>query len=77
MNTVLKQLGIKCIFSNPYRPQDNSCIENVHNFFKWMLAKFLSSADTEWGKILPFACSCFNTTPRADDLESPFFPHSR
>ena len=24
MNTVLKQLGIKCIYSNPYRPQGNS-----------------------------------------------------
>ena len=34
MNTVLNQLGIKCIFSNPYRPQGNSCIENVCNFLK-------------------------------------------
>ena len=24
MDTVLKQLGIKCIYSNPYRPQGNS-----------------------------------------------------
>ena len=34
MNTVLKQLGIKHIFSNPYRPQGNSHIENIHNFLK-------------------------------------------
>ena len=47
MNTVLKQLGIKCIFSNPYRPQGNSHIENVHNFLKRMLTKFLSSTDAE------------------------------
>ena len=40
MNTVLKQLGFKCIFSNPYRPQGNSCVENVHNFLKRMLTKF-------------------------------------
>ena len=33
MNIVLKQLGIKCIFSNPYRPQGNSHIENINNFF--------------------------------------------
>ena len=38
-----------------------------------MLTKFLSSADAEWGKILPFTSYCFNTTPTADDLESPFF----
>ena len=36
MNTILKQVGIKHIFSNPYRPQGNSCIEKVHNFLKRM-----------------------------------------
>ena len=35
--------------------------------------KFLSGSAAEWDKILPFACYCFNTTPTADDLESPFF----
>ena len=73
MNTVLKQLGIKHIYSNPYRPQGNSHIENVHNFLKRTLTKFLSSSDAEWDKVLPFACYCFNLTPTADDLESPFF----
>ena len=73
MNTVLKQLGIKYIFSNPCRLKGSSCIENVHNFLKRMLTKFLSSTDAEWDRILPFACYCFNTTPTADDLESPFF----
>ena len=32
MNAVLKQLGIKHNFSNPYRQQGNSCIGNVQNF---------------------------------------------
>ena len=73
MNSVLKHLGIKCIFSNPYRPQGNSCIENVHNFLKRTLTKLLSSSDAEWDKILLFACYCFNSTPTADDLESLFF----
>ena len=73
MNMVLKQLGMKCIFSNPYRPQGNSHIKNIHNFLKRTLAKFLSSSDAEWDRILPFACYCFNTTPTAYDLESSFF----
>ena len=73
MNTVLKQLGIKCIFSNPYRPQGNSHIKNVHKFLKRTLTKFLSSLDAEWDRVLPFACYCFNLTPTADDLESLFF----
>ena len=34
MNVVLKQFSIKCIFSNPYRPQSNSHIKNIHNFLK-------------------------------------------
>ena len=73
MNTVLKHLGIKHIFSNPYRPQGNSHIENVHNILKYTLTKFLSSSDTEWNRILPIACYCFNSTPTANDLESPVF----
>ena len=72
MNTFLSQLSIKQIFSNPYRPQGNSQIKNVHNFLKRTLTKFLSSFDAEWDEIFPFACYCFNTTPTADDLESPF-----
>ena len=73
MNTVLKQLGIKCIYSSPYRPQGNSRIKNVHNFLKRTLTKFLSSSDVKGVKVLPFACYCFNSTPTSDDLESPFF----
>ena len=53
-NTILKQLGIKHIYSNPYRPQGNSRIENVHNFLKRTLTKFLSSLDAEWDKVLAF-----------------------
>ena len=73
MNTVLKQLGIKHIYSNPYRLQGNSWIENIHNFLKRLLTKFLSSLDTKWDKVLPFACYCFNLTLTSEDLESPFF----
>ena len=72
MNTVLKQLSIKYIYSNPYRPQGNSCIENIHNFLKRTLTKFLSSWDAKWDKILP-SCYCFNLTQSADNLESQVF----
>ena len=73
MNTVLKQLGIKHIYSNPYRPQGNSRFKNVKNFLKRTLTKFLSSSDAKWDKVLPLACYCFDSTPASDDLESPFF----
>ena len=73
MNPILKQLGINYIYSNPYRPQGNSRIENVHNFIKRTLTKFLSSLDAKWDKVFPFACYCFNSTPMPDDLKSLFF----
>ena len=73
MNTVLKRLGIKCIYSNPYRPQGNSQIENIHNFLKRTLTKFRSSLDAKWDKVLPFTYYCLNLTLTSDDLESPFF----
>ena len=73
MNTVLKQLSIKCVYSNPCRPQGNSRIENVHNFLKRTLTKFLSGLDAKRDKVLPFTCYCFNSTPASDDLESPLF----
>ena len=73
MTTVLKQLGIKHIYSNPYRPQGNSQIENIHNFPKRTLTKFLSGLDAEWDKVLPFTCYCSNLTLTSDDFESPFF----
>ena len=73
INTILKHLGIKCIYWNPYRHQGNSRIENVHNFLKGLLTKFHSSLDAKRDKVLPFACYCFNSTPTSDDLESLFF----
>ena len=37
----IRSLGIKPIYSNPYRPQGNSRLENAHNFLKGTIAKFL------------------------------------
>ena len=76
LSSILSRTGASmvCLSDNgPLHPQGNSCIENVHNFLKRTLTKFLSSTDIEWDKILPFACYFFNTTLTADDVESPFF----
>ena len=50
-----KSLGIKPIYSNPYRPQGNSRLENVHNFLKCTISKFLHNSTLEWDDILPIA----------------------
>ena len=37
INEACDQLGIKRLFSNPFYPQGNAKVENVHNFLKWTL----------------------------------------
>ena len=68
-----KLLGIKPIYSNPYRPQGNSRLENTHNFLKHILSKFLHSNMLEWDDILPIAAYIYNIAPTVNDLKSLFF----
>ena len=42
-------LGIKEVFSSPYYPQDNGCIENVYNFQKMCIWKHVPS-ELAWMK---------------------------
>ena len=41
--SVFNNLGIKHNYSNAYYPQGNGRIENVHNFLKCVIAKFIYS----------------------------------
>ena len=43
-----KLLGIKPIYSNPYRLQGNSRLGNTHNFLKCTISKFLHHSTLEW-----------------------------
>ena len=71
--SVFDTLGIKCIYSNPYYPQSNGRIENVHNFLKWTVAKFTYGNPLKWDNALPLATYCYNVMPSVDDLESPYY----
>ena len=68
-----KSLGIKPICSNPYRLQGNSRLENMHNFLKHTISKFLHNSMLEWDDILPIAAYIYNIAPSINDLKSPFF----
>ena len=68
-----KSLGIKPIYSNPYRPQGNSRLENAYNFLKHTISKFLHSSTLEWDDILPIAAYIYSIAPTVNNLESPFF----
>ena len=66
---MLDTLGIKYIYSNPYYPQHNGRRENVHNFLKHTIAKFIYGNSLEWDDALPLANYCYNVAPSVGDLE--------
>ena len=68
-----RSLGIKPIYSNPYRLQGNSRLENADNFLKHTIAKFLHCSTCEWDDVLPIAVYVYNVAPSVNDLESSFF----
>ena len=68
-----KLLDNKPIYSNPYRPQGNSRLENAHNFLKYTISKFLHNSTLEWEHIVPIAAYVYNIAPTVNDLKSPFF----
>ena len=49
-NEACNQLGIKRLFSSPFHLQGNAKFEDVHNFLKWTLTKFLDNSDLERDK---------------------------
>ena len=69
--SVFDTLGIKCIYSNPYYPQGNGRIENVHNLLKCTIAKFTYGSQLKWDSALFLATNCCNIAPSVDDLGSP------
>ena len=69
--STFKSLGIKKIYSNPFYLIGNGRIENVHNFLKRTIAKYMHNSTLEWDDALRLAVYCFNVAPLVYDLESP------
>ena len=74
--SVFDTLGIKHIYSNPYYPQGNGRIENVHYFLKCTIAKFTYGSQLEWDDSLPLATYCYNIVPSVDDLRVALLSHT-
>ena len=67
-----EQCGMKILYSNPFYPQGNSRADNVHNFLKRILTKFVDSSNSELDELLSFACYCYNIFPSTNGAEPPF-----
>ena len=57
--STFKSLGIKRIYSNPSYPKGKGRLENIHNFLKRTIAKFMHSNTLEWDDPLPLAIYFF------------------
>ncbi len=71
--TVADQLGLKHIFSSPYYPQGNGCIENFHNFLKACIWKHLKCNELEWDDVTHLVCAAYNFVPNQHSKESAMF----
>ena len=71
--STFESLGIKQIYSNPFYPKGNGRVENVHNFLKRTISKFMHNRTLELGDALPLAVYCFSVAPLVNDFKSPFY----
>ena len=70
---VAKELGVKHkIYTVPYRPSSNGCIEGFHNFLKACISKHVSP-QLDWTNVIPLACAAYNFLFNEHSKESPFF----
>ena len=60
LNEVCDQLGIKRLSCNPFHPQGNAKVENMHNLLELTLTKFFDISDLELDELPPFTCYCYN-----------------
>ena len=65
---IMSILCTKWIYSNPYYPRGNSRMENIHNFLKRTMTKFIHGSQLKWDDALPLVTYCYNIASSVDDL---------
>ena len=73
LDQVLKQLGIKRIFTAPYHPQSNGKLEVFHKYLKPTLKKLCEKDPSKWDKYINQVLASYRVTQNLDTAESPFF----
>ena len=70
---IAKELGVEYkLYTPPYHPASNGCIEGFHAFLKACIAKHVAP-QLEWDALIPLACAAYNFIPNEHSKESPFF----
>ena len=73
MDHVLKQLGIKRIFSTPYHPQSNGKLEVFHKYLKPTLKRLCEKDPSNWDKYITQVLASYRFTPNLATAETQFF----
>ena len=69
---VADTLEWKKVFSSPYYPQGNGCIEKLHNFLKACIWEYVSP-EFAWDEVVPIACAAYNFVQNVHSNGSTFF----
>ena len=73
LDQVLRQLGIKRIFSTPYHPQSNGKFQVFHKYLKLTLKRLCEKDPSNWDKCINQVLVSYRVTPNLATAESPFF----
>ena len=73
LDQVLKQWGVKRIFSTPCHPQSNGKLEVFHKYLKPTLKKLFEKDPSNWDKYINQVLVSYRVTPNLATAESPFF----
>ena len=72
---IAKELGVEYkLYTPPYHPASNGCIEGFHAFLKACIAKHVAP-QLEWDALIPLACAAYNFIPKEHSKESAFLPY--
>ena len=63
---------MKQVFSSPYYPQGNGCIENVHKLLMICIWKHVSS-ELGWDEVTHIALAAYNFVPNEHFKQSALF----
>ena len=70
---IAKELGAEYkLYTPPYHPASNGCIEGFHAFPKACIAKHVAP-QLEWDALILLACAAYNFIPNEHSKESAFF----
>ena len=72
MDKVLQQLGVECIFSTPYHPQNNGKLEVFHKYLKPNLRKLCEKDPSNWDTYINQVLAIYTVTPNLTTAEMPF-----